>query len=157
RIRRAAFPRSHRGGQLYSFSVHPNRQTACLGGSCKLRVAGALAVIELSRHVFEALRKDEEFILYRGRSKGGGSRVLVLSPVVEHPRPESLKRLEHEYSLRDELDPKWAARPIAIARLRGRTVLVLEDPRGVPLDQLLGHPMDLASSLRLAIGLSAAI
>jgi serine/threonine protein kinase len=71
--------------------------------------------------------------------------------------PESLKRLEHEYSLREELDPTWAARPIAIARHWDRPVLVLEDPGGVPLDQLLGQPLDLALSLRLAIGLSIAI
>ena len=36
-------------------------------------------------------------------------------------------------------------------------MLVLEDPGGVPLDQWLGQPLDLAVSLRLAIGLSAAI
>ena len=81
--------------------------------------------------------------------------VLVLSPVAEYPTPESLKRLEHEYSLREELDPAWAARPIAMARHWDRTVLVLEDPGGVPLDQLLGQPLDLAFSLRLAIGLSS--
>ena len=38
-------------------------------------------MIDLSRYVFEALRKDEEFILYRGRSKDDASGVLVLSPV----------------------------------------------------------------------------
>ena len=103
------------------------------------------------------LRKDEEFILYRGRSQDDGSQILVLSPVAEHPTPESLKRLEHEYSLREELDPAWSARPIAIARHWDRTVLVLEDPGGVPLDQLLGQPLDLAFSLRLAISLSSAI
>ena len=73
-------------------------------------------MIELSRYVLEALRKDEEFILYRGRSKDDASGVLVLSPVVGYPTPECLKRLDHEYSLREELDPTWAARPIAIAR-----------------------------------------
>jgi serine/threonine protein kinase len=48
-------------------------------------------------------------------------------------------------------------------------VLVVEDPGGVPLDQLLdparkaslsdagGHPLDLAFSLRVAISLSSAI
>ena len=51
----------------------------------------------------------------------------------------------------------WAARPIAIVRHWDRTVLVLEDPGGTPLDQLLGQPLDIASSLRLAIGLSIAI
>jgi PAS domain S-box-containing protein len=114
-------------------------------------------VIELSRYALEALRKDEEFILYRGRSQGDPSQILVLSPAAEYPTPESLKRLEHEYSLREELDPAWSARPIAMARHMDRTVLELEDPGGVPLDQLLGYPLDLAPSLRLAISLSTAI
>jgi PAS domain S-box-containing protein len=114
-------------------------------------------VIELSRYVFEVLRKDNEFILYRGRSKDDAPQVLVLSPATEHPPPQSLKRLEHEYSLREALDPRWAARPMAMASHGDRTVLVLEDPGGVPLDQLLDRPLDLALWLRLAIGLSTAI
>ena len=118
---------------------------------------GVPAVIDLSRYVFEVLRKDEEFILYRGRSGDDAVQVLVASPAVEYPAPETLKLLEHGYSLREELDPKWAARPITVARHWDRTVLVMEDPGGVPLDQLLGQPLDLAFSLRLAIGLSSAI
>ena len=35
--------------------------------------------MNLSGYVFEALRKDEEFILYRGQRKDIGSQVLVLS------------------------------------------------------------------------------
>src|ERR1700675_3157539 len=114
-------------------------------------------VIDLSRYIFEALRKDEEFILYRGRSEDVPPQVLVVSPAMAYPTPESLKRLEHAYSLREELDPQWAARPIAMARHWDRTVLVLEDPGGMPLDRLLGQPLSLAFSLRLAISLSAAI
>ena len=114
-------------------------------------------MIDLSRYAFEALRKDEEFILYRGRSEVDGSQVLVLSPLAKYPAPEILEWLERAYSLREELDPTWAARPIAIARHWDRSVLVLEDPGGVPLDQLLGQPLDVAFWLRLAIGLSTAI
>ena len=112
---------------------------------------------ELSRYVFETLRKDDEFILFRGQSKDDASQVLVLSPAVQRPTPESLKRLEHEYSLKEELDSRWATRPIAIARHWDRPVLVLGDPGGVPLDQLLRRPLDIAFSLRLAISLSTAI
>jgi len=116
-------------------------------------------VIELSRYVFEVLRKDKEFILYRGRSKDDGPRVLVLSTAAEYPAANSLKRLQHECSLREELDAAWAARPIAITRYWDRVVLVFEDPGGVPLAQLLGpeQPLDLAFSLRLAISVSIAI
>jgi serine/threonine protein kinase len=114
-------------------------------------------VIELSKYVLEVLRKDKEFNLCRGRSEDDTSHILLLSPVVEYPAPESLKRLEYEYSLREELDPAWAARPMAIARHWDRTVLALDDPGGVPIDQLLGQPLDLAFSLLVAVGLATAI
>jgi len=112
--------------------------------------------MELSRYLLEVLRKDEEFILHRGRSPDDGSQLLVLSPVAEYPRAESLKRLEHEYSLREELDPAWVARPRAIARHWDRTVLGLEDPGGIPLDQLLGQARDASSSAKATEDKSAA-
>ena len=114
-------------------------------------------MIELSRYVFEALRKDAEFILYRGLSEDDASRVLLVAPVEAYPRPESLKLLEHGCSFKDELDGTWAARPIAIVRYWDRQVLVMDDPGGVPLDQLLGQPLDLELSLRLGVSLSNAI
>ena len=126
-------------------------------------------MIDLSRYVFEALRKDEEFILYRGQNEEDLSQVLVLAPAKEEPRPESLKRLEHEFSLKEDLDPAWAARPTAITFHWNRPVLVLEDPGGIPLDQLLGparnasrsgaggQASDVGLFLRRAIGLAAAI
>jgi serine/threonine protein kinase len=114
-------------------------------------------VIELSKYVLDVLRKDDEFVLYRGRIQDGEFKALVLSTVAEYARPESLTRLEHELSLREELDPRWFARPMAIARHMNRTVLALEDPGSVPLDQSLGRPLDLEFSLRVAISLSSAI
>ena len=114
-------------------------------------------MIELSRHVFEPLRSDEDSILYRGRNDEDLSQVLVLAPAKEELGPESLKRLEREYSLKGDLDAAWAARPIAITFHWNRPVLVLEDPGGIPLDQLIGRASDLGSSLRRAISLAAAI
>jgi PAS domain S-box-containing protein len=136
-------------------------------------VAGA-PVIDLSRYDFETLRKDEDFILYRGQSKDDAAKVLALFPVLKRPALEILKRLENEFSLKEELDPAWAVRPRATAQHRDRIVLVLEDPGGVPLDQFLGlthNPtrsasaaadaggqlLDLAFSLRLAVSLATAI
>jgi PAS domain S-box-containing protein len=123
----------------------------------KLSAAEGSALIELSRHVLEPLRRDEDLVLYRGRNQEDVSHILLLAPAKEQPGPESLKRLEHEYSLKAELDPAWAARPIAITFHWNRRVLVLEDPGGVPLDQLLGRASDLGSSLRRAIGLATVI
>ena len=114
-------------------------------------------MIDLSRYVFEALRKDDEFILYRGRNEDEISQVLVLVPATEEPGSKILKRLEHEYSLKEDLEPAWSARPIEVTFHWDRPVLVLEDPGGIPLDQLLGRASDLGSSLPRAISLATAI
>ena len=112
---------------------------------------------ELSRFTFEVLRQDEESVLYRGRSTDGSSRVLLRLPTSQDSRLQNLKGVQRAYTLKDELDPAWAVRPIEFANHWDRTVLVMEDPGGVPLDQLLGQPLDLAFSLRIAISLSSAI
>jgi hypothetical protein len=80
-----------------------------------------------------------------------------LAPAGEGAGPESLKRLEHEYSFKQNSTPAWAARPIAIAFHWNRPVLVLEDPGSIPLDRLVGQASDLGSSLRRAISLATAI
>jgi PAS domain S-box-containing protein len=114
-------------------------------------------VFDLTRNVFETLRSDQEFVLYRGRNIEDASQILMLAPATVNPSPIILRRLEHEYSLRQTLDPAWSARPIAMASLWDRVVLVLEDPGGVLLDQLVGQPLELTSWLHLAIGLTMAI
>jgi len=114
-------------------------------------------VLDLTRNGFETLRMDEEFVLYRGRNIDDASQILLLSPAAVNPSPIILRRLENEYFLREELDPGWSARPIAVARHMDRTVLALEDPGGLPLDQVLSRPLDLGFSLRVAISLFNAI
>ena len=107
----------------------------------------------------EPLRKDEEFILYRGRqSNDPGSRaVLLLVPASTRPALETLKKIEREYSLRDELGSAWAVRPLAVSQHRGRTALVFEDPGGETLDQFLPGPLEMTRFLRVAVGLATAL
>ena len=97
-----------------------------------------------------------EFTLYRG-SGDGLDPILLVAPVGEYSARESLKRLEHEHDLKAELNADWAVRPVDLSRHDGRMALVLEDPGGEPLDQLLGQPMDVTEFLRIAIPLAAAI
>jgi serine/threonine protein kinase len=115
------------------------------------------AVIELSTYGYEILRADEEFSVCRARQDGEQSTILVVTPVSEYPALESLAHLENEYSFRDELDLDWAARPLNLTRSEGRTMLVLEDPGGEPLDRFVGQPMELGRFLRLAINLAAGL
>src|SRR5713226_5961209 len=114
-----------------------------------------------SGYVLVPLREGADSTLYRGRQHGNPSSVLAIALSAEQPSPQSLQRLEHEYSLAAELDPAWAAKPLALTRHEGRTILLLSDPGGEPLDRILerrqGQPLDLTRSLRIAIGLATAL
>jgi serine/threonine protein kinase len=114
-----------------------------------------------SGYVLEPLREDADFTLYRGRQHGNPSSVLAVALSAERPSPQSLRRLEHEYSLAAELDPSWAAKPLAFTRHEGRMVLLLKDPGGEPLDLVLqrdqGQSLHLTRFLRIAIGLTTAL
>src|SRR5215469_6291686 len=85
--------------------------------------------------------------------------VLMVLPAADHPSRLRLDRLTHEHELKDELDGAWAARPLELVRDGGRTMLVLEDAGGEPLDRLLGAPMpmEVGRFLRLAIGTTGAV
>jgi PAS domain S-box-containing protein len=111
-------------------------------------------VTELSGYVLSPPLRDGDFTLYRGSCNGMAPILLVAA---EDASPWSLKRLEHEYALKAELDVAWAARPVALSRYNDRTALVLEDPGGEPLDRLLGRPLEISEFLRTAIPLASAL
>ena len=114
-----------------------------------------------SEYALEPLREGPNFTLYRGWQHGNLSPVLVAALTAEQPSPQGLRRLEHEYSLAAELEPAWAAKPLTLTRHEGRTILVLKDPGGEPLDLVLerdqGQPLDLTRVLHIAIGLAVAL
>src|SRR6202166_4647719 len=108
---------------------------------------------ELSGYVFSPLREGD-IALCRGSGNGLAPILLVAA---EKTSLGSVERLEHEYALKGELDADWAARPIALTHYNDRMTLVLEDPGGEPLDQLLGRPLDVSHFLRIAIPLAGAL
>src|SRR5580692_1158027 len=110
-------------------------------------------VSELSGYVFSPLREGD-IALYRGSGNGLAPILLVAA---EETSLGCIQRLEHEYALRAELDADWAARPIALTHHNDRMTLVLEDTGGVPLDRLLGRPLDVSHFLRIAIPLAATL
>jgi PAS domain S-box-containing protein len=119
------------------------------------------SMADASEYVLEIIRDGAEFTLYRGSQHGKPSPLLVVAPTAEQPLPQSLLSLEHEYSLAAELEPAWAAKPLALTRHEGRTIVVLADPGGEPLDRVLERdrelPLDLARLLSLAINLATAL
>src|SRR4051794_35087322 len=115
------------------------------------------SVMELSGYVFEPLREDLEFAMYRGRQIETCKQILVLAPVPGPYALAAMGRLKHEYSLAEQLDPAWALRPAALTHHNGRTVLVFEDPGGDPLDRMVGRPLELSRFLHVSIALVGAL
>ncbi|WP_456734287.1 AAA family ATPase [Bradyrhizobium sp. USDA 3364] len=104
--------------------------------------------------------EDGERVFSRGwRLDDNGNRlaVLLVAVAADHPSRSELDRLTHEYELKDELDGSWAARPLALMRDAGRTVLVLDDQAGEPLDHLLDGPMEIGACLTLGIAVTSAL
>ncbi|MGY2849641.1 PAS domain S-box-containing protein [Bradyrhizobium sp. USDA 4509] len=104
--------------------------------------------------------EDGERVFSRGwRLDDDGNQIAVMLVAVaaDHPSRPALDRLTHEYELKDELDGAWAARPLALMRDAGRTVLVLDDRGGQPLDHLLDGPMEIGSCLTLGIAVTSAL
>ena len=110
-----------------------------------------------SGHALEILWEDGEFVLSRGVWDGEGFPLLAAVPSSAQPSPETLARLQHAYSLREELDPAWACRPVRLELHKGRLTLLNKDPGGEPLLRLMGRPWEIASFLRLAIGVASAL
>jgi PAS domain S-box-containing protein len=110
-------------------------------------------VKELSGYALSPLREGD-IALYRGSGNGLAPILLVAA---EETSVGCVARLENEYALKGELDPDWAARPVALTHDSDRMALVLEDPGGAPLDRLLGRPLDVSPFLRIAIPLAGAL
>jgi len=110
-------------------------------------------VRDLADYSFSPLRNGD-LTLYRGSGNGLPPILLVTA---ENASASSLNRLEHEYTLRADLDASWAARPIELSRHRNRLALVLEDPGGAVLDRLLGRPLGVTEFLHIAIPLAGAL
>src|SRR5215471_5061804 len=114
--------------------------------------------MQLSEYSLECLRDDGEFILYRGYTRQAEPlSVLVLTPASTRPSAETLKKIGHEYALRNELDAAWAVRPVALSERSEQVTLVLEDPGGATLDEFLSGPMEITQFLVIAVGLTTAL
>ena len=85
----------------------------------------SLPAIDLSRCVLRTISQDGAFVVCRGAQPATSrepASVLVVMPRTEHPRPECVQMLEHEYALRADLDPTWAVRPLRARPASGAPV-----------------------------------
>ena len=116
---------------------------------------------EESKYLLEPLREGADFTLYRGREPRDQMPILAIAIAGDQVSPQSLRRLEHEYSLAAELDAAWAVQPLKLSRHEDRALLILKDPGGEPLDLVIEQhkeqPIELTRFLRIAVSLAAAL
>jgi len=107
---------------------------------------------------FRVAWEDGERVFCRNQpNRADEPAVLAVLPRSEHPPPLVLERFAHEYALKDQLSSAWAARPLKLVRQHGHIMLVLEDPGGRPLEELLGAPMEIERFLPLAISMATTL
>jgi serine/threonine protein kinase len=117
----------------------------------------SVMVEELTRYEFETLSDDGSLALFRGRSRDGQSSILVRCPsgnsftTIEH------ERLSREYSLANEFDEAWAARPRLLGEWAGKPALVMSDPGGSLLSSIRRQSLDLEHFLRTAIAIARSL
>ncbi|MER9299244.1 AAA family ATPase [Mesorhizobium sp. M0621] len=87
----------------------------------------------------------------------GTASVLIVSAAAERMASALSRHFAHEFALRDELDPAWAVRPLALDHAHGSTALVLEDLGGDFLARLIDGPMETGRFLTLAVGAARAL
>src|SRR5262245_50958644 len=95
--------------------------------------------------------------LWRDMDDGGRREFLVAQSCAEHPTPEVVNRLAHEFGLKDYLHSPWALRPVELVRERGQTMLVLEPTRARPLNELIGSGLQVERFLPLALAVTNAV
>src|SRR4051812_29922071 len=96
---------------------------------------------DLTHCLILPLREDGEFAIARAQRPDGLPSWLLVSPVREQPLPATIARLKQAFALRGDLDPAWAARPAELMQFGGQHALVLEDPGGQFLDEVIAGPL----------------
>ena len=101
-------------------------------------------------HFLGRLRGDGEFTVYRAHAKQiEPPSVLLPAPDSTRPSTEILE-IDNDCSLRSELNPELAVRPVALSERGAPIRLVLEDPGGETLDRYL-EAMEIKHFLGLAV------
>ena len=108
----------------------------------------------------EILWRDGERVyrrIWRDVPDYGRRECLAVQPNAEDPTQDTIKRLSHEFGLKEHLRSEWALRPIELLRNRGRTLLVLESTVARPLEQMIGEGLPIGKFLQVAVAVSKAV
>ncbi len=108
-------------------------------------------------HVVTPICDDGNIVLCQFIRASDDLPVLGKTPTSLRPTTFLVDRLEHEYELCRDLDPKLIARPLGLERYDDSVFMILEQGPDRTLASMLGSPMDVLPFLRIAIGITTAL
>ena len=100
---------------------------------------------------------DDRYVVYRASLRGVGSSVLLKMPVDEAPPSHILDGLRRDFEASRTLASRVALKAVALEVHGSRSVLVLQDFRGLPLSTLLQDTLSPIAFCRIAISLCEAL
>ncbi len=105
--------------------------------------------------ILETLYESAQTIIYRGLRTNDGCPVVVKTFSAEHPTPEALATLKHEYDIIKGLDLPGIVKPYALEDEAHTPYLILEDLGGCALkEKMTTAVLTLQESLMIAIQLA---
>lgn len=105
---------------------------------------------------WQLLRVDGEVAWYRVRSPNALRPWVIVRPTGSATE-NVFRRLQHEYQLREALDPAWAVVPTALLYTAEGPLLVLDEPGGRGLEDTQGSELSISLFLQLALGAAQAL
>lgn len=102
------------------------------------------------------LRHDGRLAAYRSLDAGSHT-LLVTSVDGASANPNEVAQLEREVELAPSLDPGWAVMPMAVHRRLDRAALILRDPGGELLDDLLDSAWRIGDFLKVARAIAQSV
>lgn len=118
---------------------------------------GVATLLDLAGCTLEKLRDGPASSLFRASGVGDEVGTIIVVPASRSSETGVQAQFENELALADALQPEWAQVPLSLARHNGRTVLIVEDHGGQPLDQLADGHLEVAMFLDLAIAITASV
>jgi hypothetical protein len=107
--------------------------------------------------IVETLYRGRGTVVFRAIRASDQAPVLLKVLYENRPFERELEHLKNEQEIGQKLGIAAVVRPLGLDTWQGMPALVLEDTGGVPLDSLLGAPLEVGAFLQLAARLARAV
>lgn len=116
-------------------------------------------MIRLSHYtLLREVQRGEGYLLYSGHRNIDDAKVLVKLLARECPTPWEIAALRHEFAITRGLDFAGVVRPYSLEQDNQRVLLVLEDPAGRLLSEVIqGDRLDLLTILQVGVALAGTL